>query len=386
MRKENKELWSNRIVFLLALIGSAVGLGNIWRFPYIAREEGLYFILFYILFSFSIGVIGIYLEIFAGSTSRLSLLSLAKKYIRKYYFFVALSFLTVVIIGGYYTVVSSWTLAFTLFPNLDFPSFKNSIYPLIFTLLINLSSLLVVKLGVHKGIEVVNKYFVSLLFLLVVILFLYTFSWERLFLSFSSLPKKLSIDVVISALSQSFFSLSLGSGLLYTYALFARPRKLLKSSIITSVSDTLIAFLSFITISSILFMFSVSITSPEELTFVVMNELFSNLEFGFVFSTLFFLLLFLASYTSIVSFYSFLEFNLPKRYYYVIYIPIFLSSLVALDWVFNLDLIYFLDRYVVELLLPISMLVNFILFVKYYLSKGKEQSLSSLKLPTKNNL
>ena len=384
---QNNIHWKSRILFIFALVGSAVGLGNIWRFPYIAKEQGIFFILFYLLFVFVVGVPAIYLEIFVGTKEKKSIVKIAKEYLKEKYYLTAIPFIVILSIASYYTVVTSWTLAFAFFPKLSFYAFKSSFLPLLFTLFVNLSAIIIINREFHHGIEAINKYFVSFLLFFITILFLFSMPWEKLSLIYGSIPVKFNLSVILSAFSQALFTLSLGVGLLYTYALFAKPERLFTTSFITAVADTVVALLSFFMIMAFFVTININVSSPEELSFVVLKKVFSEYrEFGGMLSFIFFFFLFSAAYTSVISFYSFLKFNLPKRYSYLIYVPLVFSVFVSIDWILGLDLIYILDRFVVEPLLPLSMIINIVVFVKFYLSKTNEQKSLSSKLPIKNNL
>ncbi len=379
--------WKSRFFFVLALIGSAVGLGNIWRFPYLAKQEGIFFILFYLLFVFVIGVPAIFIEIYAGTHHKHSLLRIAKEYLKRKYYLVAFSFIVVLAVASYYTVVTGWTLAFAFLPSLSFYTFKQSFLPFLFALFVNLTALIIVNKDFHHGIEAVNKYFVTFLFFFIFVLFVFSMPWAHLPQIYSQIPAKFNLSIVLSALSQALFSLSLGVGLLYTYALFAKPNHLFTTSFLTAAADTVIALLSFFLIMSFFVTSNVEFSNPEEFSFVVLKNVFSSYkDFGVFISFIFFLFLFSAAYTSVISFYSFLKFNLPKRLWWVLYLPLIFSSVIALDWMLGYDAIYILDRYIVEPLLPISMFINLVVFLRFYHSKIKEHRLPSSKLPMRNSL
>ncbi len=383
-KRHEKLHWRNKILFIISLIGSAVGLGNIWRFPYIVREEGFFFILLYLLFVFVIGLPALYIELFVGSHFRHSLTKLAHKVLKKYSFLVVIPFIVVIAISSYYTVISGWTLAFSIL-NIEFYSFKKSLFPLVFTLFVNLLAIFFVGRDIHKGIEFINKYFMTIFFFFLVVLFLFSAPWKYADMIFSSLERKVTIQTIISALSQALFSLSLGVGLLYTYSFFARPKGLFSSAFTTAVVDTTIALIAFLMINSFYFAFAVQTESPVEFSFVVMKDILSQFPYSSFLSFSFFFFLFIASFTSIISFYAFLKYNLPKEVSFLYYSPLIFSLIISIDWTLGVDLIYFIDRSIVEPLLPISLFITMYMFLKFYFST-KSQTFPSEKLPIKNNL
>lgn len=173
-----REQWSSTLGFILASIGSAVGIGNIWRFPYIVGANGGgAFLVPYLISVLLFGLPLMVLELAIGRSTETSVVS-AFRSIRKRFSVAGLVIVAIVsLILGYYLVITSWVLAYALFFALgrpvEFGAFTDSYLPLVFFLLSGLAVFLTVRSGVREGIEKASRYLVPVL---VVILLLVTFS------------------------------------------------------------------------------------------------------------------------------------------------------------------------------------------------------------------
>ena len=359
--------WTTKTVFILSLIGSAVGLGNIWRFPYIAKDEGIWFIFFYLLFVFTLGVGGVYLEIFAGANEKLPLIKTAKKYLgnKKIALLFYLPFIVSLTILSYYSVITGWTIGYLITP-FSFTGIRGSLLSLTLTLFVNTAAVVILRMGLHKGLERVNKYFVSLLFILILMLFFLSRPWLYKEQIIKILDKPFSLSTIFSSLTQALFSLSIGMAALYTYSMFAEKKYIRTASFFTVVGDTAIALISLFLLLSLHFQFSSS-PKAEEFTFSVLERYFSSSLYHSIFGKAFFLLLFLAAFTSLISFYSTLHFNLSRIW---IYLAVVFSAFVSLENFIGLNLISLLDRRVVEILLPLSLIITFSLYIKIWRKRG----------------
>ena len=348
--------WKNKTLFIAALIGSAVGLGNIWRFPYIASEEGIWFIVAYLFSVIAIGIPAFYLEIYTGSKMKKPLGELGKK-LGKLSFLISVPLIVVLSVMSYYTIITAETAALGL-------GMTGYWATLGLTMLIHALGIWIVNKGLSEGIEKANEYLVSLLFLALILLFVYSKPWEHLDEIWKALDKLLRPSALLAGLSQALFSLSLGIGLLYTYAMFSKPKHLKSVAVISSLGDTIVALLAML----ILFSIAPCIgNAHENFMFEAINSYFKESMAKHAF----YILLFSAAFTSVISFYSFLKFNYPN----LIYVPPFLSLAVGLGKLFSLDLIYIMDRFVVEPLLPLSLVITLSIYFSYWRGKRKRKAL-----------
>lgn len=307
-----REKWSSSVGFILASIGSAVGIGNIWRFPYIAgMNGGGAFLIPYIVAVFLFGLSLMILEFALGRHFKISLVpafsTLGKTFRRAGIFLIFI----MVMILGYYFVVTGWVLAYFFFSVFDmdmsFSQFTGSYLPLLSFLISVEISFLVVRAGIREGIEKLSRYLIPLLFamLLILVAFSLTLPGAREGIGFYLNPdfSKLSDPFAwTAALGQAFFSLSVGLGVMLTYASYMRNENIVKSATVITVSDLFVALLAGIVIFPLVFSFGVDPASGAQLTFVVLPSIFHEMSFGFFLGPVFFLLLFLAALTSAISF------------------------------------------------------------------------------------
>ncbi|MDE6277354.1 MAG: sodium-dependent transporter [Muribaculaceae bacterium] len=305
-------------------VGSAVGLGNIWRFPYeTGSNGGAAFLILYIIFVLAIGVPLICAEFIMGRSSRLNIFgafrTLAPARGRTWAAVGCLGILAAVLILSFYAVVAGWTfeyLAESLTGHLNdfsgpgrhtaFDSFTAGPRCLFWTLIVLAANAAVLLGGVRKGIERVSNILMPILFVLLIAL-----SVNSLFLpgasvglSFLFRPdfSALTPAAVLSAMGQAFFSLSLGVGTMMIYASYFSSRTpLIRSALTTAALDTLVAILASIMIFPAVFSFGASPEAGPKLVFEVLPDIFAGMPAGSVAAAAFFLLLVLASITSTIS-------------------------------------------------------------------------------------
>lgn len=324
---EKRGNFGTELGMILATAGGAVGLGNVWRFPYMTGENGgAAFILVYICCVFMLGIPCMLSEFIIGrhgasNTYRAySLLSggNAWKYVG------LLGVATGFLIMGYYAVVSGWCLQYVyasffgeLTGNADFVSryfaeFSSDPWrPVIWTLVILVITCLVITNGVRSGIERTSKMLMPTLFILLLVIVvascLLPGSERGMEFLFKPDFSKLDSDAFLGALGQSFYSLSIAMGCICTYAsYFKRQTNLLKSALQVSLLDTLIAVLAGLMIFPAAFSVGVNPGSGPSLVFVtlpnVFNQAFAVVPLvGMLVSVFFYALLSLAAITSLMS-------------------------------------------------------------------------------------
>ena len=327
MTEEKRGSFGSKIGIILATAGSAVGLGNVWRFPYMTGENGgAAFILVYIVFIFLLGIPGMVNEFIIG---RHSASNAARAYHkmsrgRPWRGVGLLGILCSTIILGFYSVVAGWCLQYMyasiagqLSGDADyvrsyFQEFSSSLLrPILWSVGFVLLTHLVIIRGVKKGIERISKLLMPTLFVLLIILVIASCMLPGAMAGVEFLFKpdfsKITSDVVLAALGQSFFSLSLGTACLCTYAsYFGRETNLLKSAVQISIIDTIIAILAGLMIFPAAFSVGVSPDSGPSLVFItlpnVFQQAFASMPIvGYVISILFYALLAVAALTSTIS-------------------------------------------------------------------------------------
>ena len=313
--EDNREQWGSNLGFIFAAIGSAVGIGNIWRFPYIVGTNGGgAFLVSYLIVLFSFGLAFMILELSIGRYYQTSVLSAFEK-IRKRFKWIGLVMVgTTFVILSYYLVILGWILSYLILwiatgtaPSFD--RYVDSHYPIISFFAILGINFAIISLGVRKGIERLSKVGVILLIALMLPLTALGLSMEGSDrgLEFYLTPdfgKLLTPEVWSTAFGQAFFSLSVGMGVLLVYGSYLREtRSIMKSSIVIIVADLVIAFLAGLMIFSIVFANNLQPDQGTSLVFRVMPSIFHDISgYGMmVAGSLFFFLLLLAGLTSSVS-------------------------------------------------------------------------------------
>ena len=327
MTEEKRGSFGSKIGIILATAGSAVGLGNVWRFPYMTGENGgAAFILVYIVFIFLLGIPGMVNEFIIG---RHSASNAARAYHkmsrgRPWRGVGLLGILCSTIILGFYSVVAGWCLQYLyasiagqLSGDADyvrsyFQEFSSSLLrPILWSVGFVLLTHLVIIRGVKKGIERISKLLMPTLFVLLIILVISSCMLPGAMAGVEFLFKpdfsKITSDVILAALGQSFFSLSLGTACLCTYAsYFGRETNLLKSAVQISIIDTIIAILAGLMIFPAAFSVGVSPDSGPSLVFITLPNVFQQAFASmpvveYVISILFYALLDVAALTSTIS-------------------------------------------------------------------------------------
>jgi|Deesub1362B_J571_1020462.scaffolds.fasta_scaffold00064_13 NSS family neurotransmitter:Na+ symporter len=323
--ERERGVWGSKIAFILAASGSAIGLGNIWRFPMITgKSGGAIFVFIYILAVVLIGFTVLLGEITIGRFSQKNPVG-AFKFIKpgtKWSLVGYLGVLTGIFILSYYAVIAGWTLGYfvkfltgsfrgeitTDITNRIFSQFTSSpITVLIYFFVIIGITTYIISRGVKGGIERWSKILMPVLFILIILLAIraITLPGAEKGLLFYLKPdfSKLSGKILLFAIGQAFFSLSLGMGTMITYGSYISKRdNLVTSAGWVAFSDTLIALLAGFIIFPTLF--AIPGISPGEgagLVFKVLPLVFSKLPGGIIFGALFFLLLTIAALTSTIS-------------------------------------------------------------------------------------
>ena len=308
---------------IAALAGSAVGLGNIWKFPYIAGTNGGgAFLIVYIFFTLAIGFPVMLAEFSLGRRSQQNALGTFKILApgTRWILFGFLSIIAATLILSFYGTVSGWTLEYVwlsmnnsfkgqtaeninhLFTNFISHPYKALLWQTGFMFLTGA----IIMGGVQKGIERYSKIMMPLLFIIVIALSINstTLSGSSEGLKFLFFPKfsELTSKSILSALGQAFFSLSVGMGILLTYASYIpKSDNLTSISLKVIITDTLVAILAGIAILPAVFSFHIDPQAGPGLVFLTLPKVFQGLPAGQLWATLFFILLTFAALTSSIS-------------------------------------------------------------------------------------
>ena len=317
--------FQTKIGVILATAGSAVGLGNIWRFPYMTGQDGgAAFILLYLVCVMMLGIPGMVCEFIIG---RHSSANAARAYRQlsgrgPWGIIGYMGVLTSMIILGFYVVIAGWCLQY-LFASIGsqihgdaveikayFENYASgSVMPVLFTIVFILITHFIVTRGVKNGIEKASNFMMPTLFVLLLVIVVASCSLPGAIkgVKFLFMPdfSKIDTNIFLDALGQAFFSLSLGTACLCTYAsYFSRQVNLSKSALQIALIDTLIAVIAGLMIFPAAFSVGVSPSAGPELTFVTLPNVFEQAftpTIGYIISILFFALLSLAALTSTIS-------------------------------------------------------------------------------------
>ncbi len=306
--------WSSKLGFIFAAAGSAIGLGNIWRFPYIAGENGgAAFVFTYLVCVIAIGLPVMLAELALGRATQRNPVG-AIEAVRPgsvWKFVGILGVLTGVAILSYYAVIAGWTIGYMISSALgkpiDFGAFvSNPVAMIFYQALFLLLTIAVVSGGVEGGIERWAKILMPMLLILLVILIIRSLTLDGAMrgLEFYLKPdfSKLNYNVIISALGQAFFSLSLGMGTMMTYGSYLKKEdNAVSSGFQVAIFDTLIAFMAGLLIFPALFAVGKDPAAGPGLVFQILPDIFKALPLGNLFGALFFLLLAVAALTSTIS-------------------------------------------------------------------------------------
>ncbi len=314
MEQNSRGIWGSRLGFILAAAGSAIGLGNIWRYPYVTGQNGgAAFVLLYVGCVLLVGLPVLIAELSLGRKTTLNPVGAFKAIVPKSLWpgVGYLGVLTGVGILSFYLVIAGWTLGYlvrTIIPSSEsFDQFVANPYEEIGYFLAFLGLTMYVVLGgVEKGIERWSKFLMPALFVLVLLLIGYNFTLEGASkgIEFYLKPdfSKIQGSTVLAALGQAFFSLSLGMGTMITYGSYiSKKENIPVSAVAVALSDTTIAFLAGLMIFPALFSVGVEPTSGPALVFNVLPRVFETMPGGTIVGVAFFLLLIIAALTSTVS-------------------------------------------------------------------------------------
>ncbi|MEN8905993.1 MAG: sodium-dependent transporter [Clostridiales bacterium] len=315
--------FSSKLGILATTAGSAIGLGNIWKFPYITGTYGgSAFIIVYLLCILLIGLPIMLSEFILGRSSQKNCVGAFKKLAPKTPWFMGgwLSILTTFIIAGFYGIIAGWSLNYIFFSlvgklnvskTVDFESvfsqfISNPWQPVLAQIIIMALAGFILISGIKNGIEKYSRILMPLLLIIIILIVIRSLTLDGAEKGLDFLLKpdfsKLNLAAIISALGHAFFSLSLGMGVIMTYGSYiGKENNLMKTTLQVTITDTLIALLAGLAIFPAVFAFNIEPTSGPGLVFITLPNVFSNMPLGNIFEILFFILLTIAALTSLIS-------------------------------------------------------------------------------------
>ncbi len=320
MSNEQRSNFTGKLGFVLAAAGSAVGLGNIWRFPYLAAKYGGgIFLLVYIILAVTFGFALMAAEIAIGRKTGLSAIGAFKKLSNKYSFVGYMASVIPAIILSYYCVIGGWVMKYAAaFVSGSAKAAANDNYfgaftsqvsePMIWFLLYIGITALVVLFGVEKGVEKASKFMMPILIVLSVAIAAYVVTRPGAMagVKFYLIPdfNNFSVNTVLGAMGQMFYSMSLAMGIMITYGSYMKKDVNLESSVKQiEIFDTGVAFLAGLMV--IPAVFASTGAAPQKpgpsLMFVALPQVFSDMSGGTVIGAAFFVMVLFAALTSSIS-------------------------------------------------------------------------------------
>jgi NSS family neurotransmitter:Na+ symporter len=327
-KKDNSSgnAWSSKIGFILASAGSAVGLGNIWRFPYlVAEHSGGTFIFLYFLCVLFLGLPILLSEfIFGRYVGDPIFVSVKKRFtnIKYYHLYFYMSFVAVLLVLSFYFVVCGWTTFYFIQSVVGTIQYAggNAVYYqnifngllaspsslIVYTFIFIVGTSLVNYLGLAEGVERANVFVLPLLFILLIIMIGRALTLDG---AMSGVKYILQFDVTainpqmfIAALGQAFFSLSIGIGTMLIFSSYVKKDFNLKSSAIYTVFiGSGVGVFTSLLIIPVVFAFHYDLNSGPALTFLTLPIVFASMDFGSLLASAFFLVMLMASLTSTIS-------------------------------------------------------------------------------------
>ncbi len=320
-----REQWGSRIGFILAAAGSAIGLGNIWRFPYLVGENGgAAFIVLYLICVVFVGLPLVIAEILIGRTAQKNPVGSFRELSKHNPFWIGVGILGVLagfIILSYYNVIAGWSLGYVVesikgsFQNLESPARAGELFTqlssnvrwsILFSACFMIFTMSIIYFGVTNGIEKASKIMLPILFFLIILLVIRGITLENAEVGINYLIRPdfsaITGKTVLLAFGQVFFSLSLGMGALLTYGSYmSRKENIPSSALSVVVLNTTVSLLAGFMIFPPLLTMGLEPAQGPSLIFNILPVMFNSIPGGYYFRIIFFLLLSVAALTSTIS-------------------------------------------------------------------------------------
>lgn len=311
---EGRGQWGSSLGFIMAAAGSAVGLGNIWRFPYITGENGGgAFVFVYILCVLLIGIPLLFNELAIGRLTGKNPIGAMKKASNNKFWMIPgiMSVVICFMVLTYYSVIAGWTVGYIITELIDIPVdfdvfIQTPKYIVPLTFLFMIITILVILGGVSGGIEKASKLLMPVLFILIILIAgrSVTLPGASEGINYYLNPDFSKIDggVILAALGQAFFSMSVGWGLMVTYGSYLpKSSNLVTSGLWIGALDSFVALLGGLMIFPAVFALGLKPDEGPSLVFKILPQVFDQIPGGSIIGASFFLLLMVAALTSTIS-------------------------------------------------------------------------------------
>ena len=328
-----RDSFGSKIGAILVAAGSAIGLGSIWRFPYMTGENGGGgFLLIYLLSVLIVGIPVMLAEFSIGTYTRKSPVKAYNQLSPRWKWLGYNSVIVSLLISGFYYIVAGWSLEYfissangALYQVADFhqhfAAFTNSWREPLYTVIFIIMTHTIVVMGVQKGLERISKIVMPVLLIMLVLLVIHSATMSGAvegykFLFYPDFKKAFSVQTIVSAIGQAFFSLSIGLGCMIAYSsYFKEGTNLTKTSFSVSLMTFFVAILSGMVIFPAVFSVEgLEPTAGPTLLFETMPFIFAEMPASELWSALFFLLVVLAALTSTISFHEVLTQYLQENH------------------------------------------------------------------------
>ena len=395
MNEQPRASFGGKLSVILVAAGSAIGLGALWRFPYIAgKHGGAAFLLVFLLSVLVVGIPAMLAEFAVGRHTKKNAVGAFRALSKRWSWLGYSGVLGALLISGYYYLIAGWSLEYfissvtgdmfssTLSYKEQFDLFQASWKPLLCGILFILMTHFIVSRGVEKGIEKASKIMMPALLIILIIMavrvaFMPGASEGYSFFLSCDFAEAFKAETIMMAMGQAFFSLSVGMGCMVTYAsYFKQSNNMVSTSFNVSILTLLVSVLAGLVIFPAVFSAGLQPTEGPSLVFVTLPEIFKGMPLAAVWSAIFFLLVILASLTSTISFHEVLtayfaeEFGLcrKKAAFVTTMISIVLSSVTFFS-LFGIDFFNMFDYITANILMPLGGMFTCIMVV-WFMKKG----------------
>lgn len=395
MSENKRASFGGKLSVILVAAGSAIGLGALWRFPYIAgKHGGAAFLLVFLLSVLVVGIPAMLAEFAIGRKTRQNAVGAFRTISRRWSWLGYCGVLCALFISGYYYLIAGWSLEYlvnsatgqlyssSLSFTEQFNEFQGSYRPLIYGIIFILMTYFIVSRGVEKGIEKASNVMMPMLFVILIVMAVRVAFMPgaaegyRFFLS-CNFSEAFKPETIMMAIGQAFFSLSVGMGCMVTYAsYFKKNNNLVSTSLNVSLLTLLVSILAGLVIFPAVFSAGIAPSEGASLAFVTLPEIFNGMPFASLWSTIFFILVMLASLTSTISFNEVLtayfaeEFKLSRRAAAITTMGLSVAlSVLTFSKLFGVDYLDVFDKLTANVMMPLGAMFTCVL-VGWFLERG----------------
>lgn len=395
MSENKRASFGGKLSVILVAAGSAIGLGALWRFPYIAgKHGGAAFLLVFLLSVLVVGIPAMLAEFAIGRKTRQNAVGAFRTISKRWSWLGYCGVLCALFISGYYYLIAGWSLEYlvnsatgqlyssSLSFTEQFNEFQGSYRPLIYGIIFILMTYFIVSRGVEKGIEKASNVMMPMLFVILIVMAVRVAFMPgaaegyRFFLS-CDFAEAFKPETIMMAIGQAFFSLSVGMGCMVTYAsYFKKNNNLVSTSLNVSLLTLLVSILAGLVIFPAVFSAGIAPSEGASLAFVTLPEIFNGMPFASLWSTIFFILVMLASLTSTISFNEVLtayfaeEFKLSRRAAAITTMGLSVAlSVLTFSKLFGVDYLDVFDKLTANVMMPLGAMFTCIL-VGWFLERG----------------